>query len=357
MKKARFMALLMALLLLAGCASDKGGTQETGTTQPEVTDACLTATGFAPEQEAMTINGVSIPMGLYVFLLCDNAAYVEEYSGVAFSDNAELRSYVQEQTLEMLRQQAIVEQLAQEYDVTLSEETTAYLAEQHTADIDYFGSEAEYERQLLLRGLTPELWDRLSAAGYLYLQLNELTAQEGSALYLSRDELLSYAREKNYVTADHILLLTQDASTGGSLDEETVKKQRALADDLHAQLAASDDPVALFDQLADEYGEDPGRESNPNGYTLCETDSFVDEFKAAALALEENAFSDVVETTYGYHILLRRPLDEDAACDTVRERLFNERITDAMADAQITYCDGFDSLDPMKIYETVSAAQ
>ena len=60
-----------------------------------------------------------------------------------------------------------------------------------------------------------------------------------------------------------------------------------------------------------ELSEDPGSARYPEGYTYT-AGTMVPEFEAAAEALEDYAVSDVVETSYGYHILLRLPLSPDA---------------------------------------------
>ena len=54
--------------------------------------------------------------------------------------------------------------------------------------------------------------------------------------------------------------------TGEILPPEEAMEKYTLAESLLEQLRASDDPVALFDELADQYSEYPGREANPSGY-------------------------------------------------------------------------------------------
>lgn len=58
-----------------------------------------------------------------------------------------------------------------------------------------------------------------------------------------------------------------------------------------------------------EYSEDGGLATNPDGYIFDSSDSLVGGFREATLALAVGEISDVVETDYGYHIMLRLPID------------------------------------------------
>ena len=60
-----------------------------------------------------------------------------------------------------------------------------------------------------------------------------------------------------------------------------------------------------------ELSEDPGKRHYPEGYTYA-PGTMVPVFENAANALEEYEISDIVDTSYGYHIILRLPYSPDA---------------------------------------------
>ena len=66
-----------------------------------------------------------------------------------------------------------------------------------------------------------------------------------------------------------------------------------------------------FKELKEEYCEDTGKTAFPDGY-LFRSGEMVEEFENAAMLLEEYGVSEPVESPYGYHIILRLPLDADA---------------------------------------------
>ena len=115
------------------------------------------------------------------------------------------------------------------------------------------------------------------------------------------------------MSALHILFLNTNSETGETLDEETLAAKKAELEALMEELRAIEDPearVEAFKEKMNELSEDPGKETYPDGYTF-KPGAMVAEFEDGARALEDYEISDVVETSYGYHIIMRLPLDPD----------------------------------------------
>jgi len=75
----------------------------------------------------------------------------------------------------------------------------------------------------------------------------------------------------------------------------------------------SDNFVEFFREMMFEHSEDPGGLlSFPDGYLFREGD-MVSEFFEATTGLEIGEISGIVETMYGYHIILRLPIDYDTS--------------------------------------------
>ena len=245
--------------------------------------------------------------------------------------------------------------MAEQYDVTLTEADEAQLAATREQYIEQLGEEG-YLTEIYKLGLSEAGYDRVNRANLLYSALYDAYCTPGTGLYADEDVLHAYAAGVGYITADHILIPTIDLATREALSEETVAANRALAEDLLAQLRASEDPIALFRELADRYSEDTGRVTNPDGYTFT-TGTMVEEFDSAARALGENEISDVVESAYGYHIILRKPLDVQTAIEAVREEYFDVLFLAEVDGAELERSPALDSFDVEAVYATLQAAQ
>jgi peptidyl-prolyl cis-trans isomerase D len=90
----------------------------------------------------------------------------------------------------------------------------------------------------------------------------------------------------------HILVNTQN-KTG---DEEA--KLKAKAEDLLKQVRSG----ANVTDLVKKYSDDPGKVQNNGEYWVQQDSGMVPEFKAAAFRLKPGE-SDIVKTTYGYHVM------------------------------------------------------
>ena len=116
---------------------------------------------------------------------------------------------------------------------------------------------------------------------------------------------------------------------------------------------AGDSAPSVFSYIADQVSQDPGRSYYPNGYLVTEDADFLPEFKEAALALEENQYSGIVETDAGYHIILRRPIRQYVA-----DQYLSDLISVAMDNAEMTYSDAYNTLDIRQFqidYQTYTA--
>lgn len=113
------------------------------------------------------------------------------------------------------------------------------------------------------------------------------------------------------LTAKHILIAIDEEAEDPVAEEEAAMAQaQDIVDQLREEEAKEDGDVdALFTKLLEEYGEDPGMETNPNGYTFKEGD-MVDEFYQGTMELKEGEISEPVASDFGYHIIYRLPLDE-----------------------------------------------
>lgn len=99
------------------------------------------------------------------------------------------------------------------------------------------------------------------------------------------------------VHAAHILIGTKTPDGKDMSDADKAEKHKLIESILKRAKAGED-----FAALAKEFSEDPGSKNNGGEYTF-PRGQMVPEFEAAAFALDKGQISDVVTTSYGYHII------------------------------------------------------
>ncbi|MCK9478843.1 MAG: peptidylprolyl isomerase [Firmicutes bacterium] len=114
------------------------------------------------------------------------------------------------------------------------------------------------------------------------------------------------------VRVKHILILSMDETTGQPLEAQQLENAKIKADDLLAKAKSGEN----FDSLVEQYSEDPGSKSMPEGYylgkgfVLGSQGGMVPSFETASFELDVDEVSDIVETDYGFHIIKRYQNDK-----------------------------------------------
>lgn len=294
------------------------------------TDVALETVGLPGDTVLLTANGVDITAEEYLYWLGAITSYQEMlsfYTGSTMDLTQEAQPGVTwDQQLKLAARDnavllALVPDLAHEFGVELTPEDYQSVADRHTANIDDAGGADKYAYQLQGMGVSDATALRLDATTALYNKVQDVWLDQ-LAQGLTDQDVADYAEEADILRAKHILLSTVDQTTGEPLDDETVAQKRAQAEELLAQLRA--DP-SQFDALMNANSEDSGLAANPDGYTFT-AGEMVEPFEAATRALEYGQISDVVESDYGYHIILR--LDPDS--EDLRQEVAYQKFTDAV---------------------------
>ncbi|MEY2394934.1 MAG: peptidyl-prolyl cis-trans isomerase, partial [Acidobacteriaceae bacterium] len=127
-----------------------------------------------------------------------------------------------------------------------------------------------------------------------------------SAVQVTRDDLQAYYNQHrdDYRTAEqakvsHILIKTPLPGPDGKVDEKGVAAAQQRAQDLLKQLKGG----TKFEDLAKKYSEDSGSAKEGGSLGWIGKGRTVPEFEKAAFSLPKGQISDLVKSSYGFHII------------------------------------------------------
>jgi peptidyl-prolyl cis-trans isomerase D len=128
------------------------------------------------------------------------------------------------------------------------------------------------------------------------LSQTQVTQQELQSYYdQHRDEF----RVPEQVNVRHILIKTPLPGPDGKVDQKAVDAARAKAEDVLKQVKAGGN----FAELAKKYSDDPGSAKNGGSLGWIGKGRTVPEFEKAAFSLPKGGTSDLVQSSYGFHII------------------------------------------------------
>lgn len=396
----RILALILALCMVSACLmgcsgeSTDANTVEASST-PEVQEESSAAADSEAAQEPIvilemdveklyalhdpdevvaTVDGNDVTWGEYFYMIFYNYqsmlsyfSSMASYYGIAIDWNEPIgdgsddtyASYILTCVEGDLITQNTVRGFANKNSVELSQESLDAIAETLKSNVTSLcgegATEEDFNNYLATIYMPREVYDNNNRLNYLYQDTFTKLYGNDSAL-VSDEDAVKYLEENGYMAADHILLMTIDSTTQETLDEATVAEKKAQAEDIAAQLKAikdTDELLKKFAELKEQYSEDSGAAYYPDGYTFT-PGTMVTEFEDACLALGDYEVSDIVESPYGYHIIMSKPLDPDGIIEftsggtamTGRKMAANTAyglsLDEYAAGVEIIYAEGFE---------------
>jgi parvulin-like peptidyl-prolyl isomerase len=164
------------------------------------------------------------------------------------------------------------------------------------------GSQEVLDRQLKAVGMTiGELRAKVgqeSTAQAVLTRESNVTVTEAEVKQFYADHPADFERPE-MAHVRHILLMTLDPITRSPLSADQQKAKQKQAEDLLKRIRGGAD----FAVLAKQYSEDPGSKENGGELPEFPRGQMVPEFEAAAFSLTNNQVSDIVTSSYGYHII------------------------------------------------------
>src|SRR5215831_9336675 len=132
------------------------------------------------------------------------------------------------------------------------------------------------------------------------------TAKLEADVKVTPDDLRAYYdqhrdqyRVPEQVKVSHILIKTPLPGPDGKVDEKGTTEAQQRAEDLLKQLKGG----AKFETLAEKYSEDPGSAKQGGSLGWIGRGQTVPEFEKTAFSLPKGQMSDLVKSSYGFHII------------------------------------------------------
>lgn len=292
---------------------------------------CLAGCGSKNEDTVMTVDGVDVSFDEYMYYLNTAASTLISYyqsstgagvdwDGVCIYDKTRTNAeWCINEALYNAAQGCVIMSKGKSMNALPTDEQLKSLEDNiSTIRKNYEESDdpdAAFADALNGQGFTLESFKAVNKINFTLSNIfTSLYGENGEKL--SEEKLQTYIEENGYMTSAHILFRTKEdvkgengQTTQEELSDSAKAEKKAQAEKLCKELKAIKDDTQRkekFFEYMKEYSEDPGKDSFPNGYCFTEG-TMVEEYTDTTRELKNYEVSDVVESDFGYHIIMRLP--------------------------------------------------
>lgn len=200
--------------------------------------------------------------------------------------------------LNVMVSQEIVYQEAGKQDITVTDEE---VANEISSYMQLIENVDEYNKFMEESGIDEEfLKDHFKKTLIYDKYRNKIMSETQTTEIELKEHYKAHINEykKEEIKASHILITTLNDMGEPLSEEETAKKELKAADILSKIKQGGD-----FEALAKEYSDDKASAKNGGDLGYFAKGVMVPEFEKVAFELEKNQVSDVIKSSFGYHII------------------------------------------------------
>lgn len=282
---------------------------------------------------AKTVQGVETPDGKIKLTVGEYGVTETEYDyylkNYRLTDGLDVDA-ANDAALADVKRNCAVLSMAAEYGVELTKEERAELENNVKVEAENIGGDAAFDSGLEKYNMTRGLYMYLMQVGKLETLLREYVTDERSGAIKSDDKTVENDINNNFLCVKQILISNDQG--------DDVEANRALANEIRDRVLAGGD----FDALVAEYNEDENMDPVHGRYFT--HGMFPQEFEDAARETLVGSYFGVIETSVGFHIIERMPIDPEYVDKNFEQlryyyltRVFNEMLEERMDSLEVVW--------------------
>lgn len=232
--------------------------------------------------------------------------------------------FAKERALEAAARNIQYVKVAEKMNIELDESDNEYIKYTKDSLVSNQGGEDAYKEYLKESGVSDEFINMLCESMVYSSKLAEIAMNEDPVTDEEKETVYKELSENGNYKAKHILLAVLDNETMQPIPDEEKTKKKNTADDVLKRAQKGED----FDTLMNEFSEDPGLQTSPDGYVFS-TGEMVPEFENCVVSLDINEIG-FAESDYGYHIIKRLPLEMADLEDRINSIFMEEKLEESI---------------------------